>query len=572
MDMQKKQKQIAEAAGEIKADLVLKNIQILNVFSHDVETADIAVCGDMIAGIGNYSGITEVDCTGKFACPGFIDGHIHLESSMVMPFEFSAAVVPHGTTSVVTDPHEIVNVAGINGIRFMMAATENLPLDVYFMLPSCVPATSLDESGGVFGVKEMESLISDARVIGLAEVMDFFGVIKGDVNLLEKIELAQRADKLVDGHAPFLSSKELNAYIAAGVRSDHECSCIEEAKEKMSRGQYIMVRQGTAAKNLQALMPLFKLPYCDRAMLVTDDKHPNELISQGHIDAIIREAVQMGADPICAVKMASYVPAMYFGLKSQGAIAPGYKADIVIVDDLKNFSVECVYKDGKLIAEHGELCRADLPCKKLDETVERSVYHSFALEEITADNFFIDETCSYKRVIQLTPHELLTKIRVVPMSEHDDIIKIAVFERHKNTGHRGIGFLGGYGLKKGAVATSVAHDSHNLIVAGTNDDDMALAANTVIQHQGGLAVAADGRVLAHIALPIAGIMSDLPLKEADALIEKAKNVLYSLGCPKYIDPFMTLAFVSLPVIPEVRLTTYGIVDVQTQQIVPAVFD
>ena len=572
---------IRAASGESPADLVLKNAYIINVFSNEVETGDIAIYKGEIAGIGEYHGKQEIDCSGKYVCPGFIDGHIHLESSMVAPAEFEKAVLPHGTTAVITDPHEIMNVAGTQGLDFMLDCTENLQLEVFFMLPSCVPATALDESGAIIDAKTISHYMSHSRVLGLGEVMDYFSVIQAKEDVLDKLLAAESHDKRIDGHAPFLTDKGLNAYVAAGVMSDHECSLESEALEKFRRGQYIMVREGTAARNLKALMALFKEPYCERAMLVTDDKHPEDLLNGGHIDSIIRDAIRYGADPVCAIKMGTIVPATYFKLDKRGAIAPGYAADLVLVDDLSAFQVQAVFKRGVMVAQNGHVV---VPQKDVDllspNGKYRRVFNSFNMPLLQPSDFKIALTGTKQRVIGLTPHELLTDERLMDLSPEtiaeggvsvgQDIIKLAVIERHHSTGHIGLGFLGGYGLKKGAVATSIAHDSHNLIVAGTNDRDMALAANTVSKNGGGIAVAVDGHIVVHIPLPIAGLMGLQPLEEMETLLRNAKELLYQLGISKAVDPFMTLAFTSLPVIPKLRLTTFGLVDVNAQKIVPAV--
>lgn len=566
---------ISAAAGNEKADLVLKNCKVLNVFTNELENADVAIKGEYIAGIGNYEGIEEVDLGGAVVCPGLIDGHIHIESSMVSPAEFAKAIVPHGTTAVITDPHEIANVAGKEGINYMLERTEELPLDVFFMLPSCVPATPIDESGAKLVAKDLEGFYKNPRVLGLAELMNSYGTVRNDQSIIDKIVSAMKNNRIVDGHAPGLSDKELNAYIAAGVHSDHECSNAEEAVEKLKRGQWIMIREGTAAKNLKALLPLFGKKYYSRCMLVTDDKHPGDLISLGHIDYIIREAIRQGENPIYAVKMASYNTAQYFGLKDMGAVAPGYKADIIVVPSLDDFRINKVYKQGKLVASEGVLCES-IPIYKRPDGEYSRVYHSFKLEELDAEDFRIRDKGKHKRVIGLVSNELLTNELIVSnenggIETDRDIIKLAVIERHKNTGHVGVGYIYGYGLKQGAIASSIAHDSHNLIIAGTSDEDMALAANTVRKNEGGLAIVKDGRVLGELALPIAGLMCEEDASVVEGKLECLKKLARDMGVGENIDPFMTLAFVSLPVIPSLRLTTKGLVDVNSQSYVPAAF-
>lgn len=577
---------ISAACGRKKAELVLKHAKIVNVFTETIEEGDVAVEDGMIVGIGAYDGIQEIDVEGKYVAPGLIDGHIHLESSMASPEEFARMVVPHGTAAVVTDPHEIANVAGTAGIRYMLEATEGLDLDVYFMMPSCVPSTGLDEAGAVLHAADLEPFYENPRVLGLAEMMNSYGVVAGDEGCVEKLEVTRNHGKLIDGHAPMLSGKGLNAYVAAGVQSDHECSTFEEAKEKFARGQWIMVRQGTAAKNLEKLMPMFEAPYYQRAMLVTDDKHAGELGRDGHIDSIIRKAVKLGANPVRAVKMGSLNAAEYFGLKGMGAVAPGYQADLVIFEDLKDFQVKQVYRGGKLVAEDGKLvtdrAEKERSQKVWDEEIQSRVFHSFHMKPIEKKDLELPKTGSKVRVIDLMDHELTTGERIEEFREtpglapgvdlEKDIVKIAVFERHHGSGHVGLGFLGNYGLKRGAVATSVGHDSHNLVVAGVCDEDMIAVGNRVLENEGGLAIAVDGKVVGELALTVAGLMSDLPAEEADRKLEEMKAKLGELGIRDGIDGFMTLAFVSLPVIPAIRVNTLGVVDVGKQEIVDAILE
>lgn len=574
--------QVAAATGSKKAELVLKNAQIVNVFTQSVETGDIAIEGGYIVGIGNYEGITEKDLGGAYVCPGFLDGHIHIESSMTSPGEFERAVVPHGTIAVITDPHEIANVAGTAGIRFMMQSAQKLDLDVYFMLPSCVPATDLDESGAELLARDLEPFYADEKVLGLAEMMNAFGVTHGDKGCFEKLVQARSLKKAIDGHAPALSGKELNAYVTAGIRSDHECSDFEEAKEKFARGQWIMIRQGTAAKNLKALMGMFEDPYYQRCLLVTDDKHPGDLIRIGHIDAIIREAVSMGADPIRAIRMGTLNAAAYFGLHDMGAVAPGYKADLAVFDDLRTLNVKQVYKGGKLVAENGKMLHQKEKNTDWSTEIKERVFHSFHRDPITVEELQLKKTTgTHQRVIDMVAHELITRERIEEWKElpgvapgvdiSRDIVKLAAIERHKNTGHVGLGFLGKYGLKKGAVATSIGHDSHNLVIAGVTDEDMVLAGNRVIENGGGLAIALEGKVLADLPLPIGGLMADEPVEVVDEKLEHMKKLSVELGISEDIDAFMTLAFISLPVIPKLRLNTYGVVDVEKHQVVEARF-
>ena len=559
----KKQHIIDVASGRAPADLVLKNATYVNVFSGELETRDIAVAEGLIVGLGSYCGLEEVDMTGKIVCPGFIDAHIHLESSLVSPAEFARAVIPHGTTTVITDPHEITNVMGEAGIEYMLAATEDLPVDVRFMIPSCVPASPMDESGANLDYRDIDSFFEHPRVQGLAEMMNFPGIISADSEAVAKIVASQAHHKKIDGHAPGLRGNDLNAYISAGVYSDHECADMADALEKLRLGQFIMIREGTAAKNLEALMPLIlSEKYYDRCMFCTDDKHPSDLLEKGHIDYICREAVRMGADPIRTVQVACLHAARYFLLNNRGAIAPGYLADFAIVEDLKDFHVVTVYKKGKLVYEDGQV--ADFPLPIIPEHLTRLAHDTFHLPVLTPASFA--ET-RRRGLIGMVPGQIITEDAGYAdgVDTRRDILKMAVIERHKNTRHIGIGYLKGYGLKEGAVATSVSHDSHNIICVGENDEDMALASNRIAGNKGGIVVVKKGKILAELPLEIAGIMSDLPLEQVNSLLENAKAAAYALGVSRDIDPFMTLSFMALPVIPTLRLTTRGVIDVNTQQ-------
>ena len=560
----KKQRIIAAAAGREPADLVLKNATFVNVFSNELSTMDIAVAEGLIVGMGSYQGRSEVDCTGKIVLPGFLDAHIHLESSLVSPTEFVKAVLPHGTTTVVTDPHEIANVMGTDGIEYMLQATEDLPVDVRFMLPSCVPATPLDESGAILDYRAIDSFYDHPRVQGLAEMMNFVGAINGDEQTVEKIVAAQAHHKKIDGHAPDLQGNDLNAYIAAGVYSDHECHDVKDAIAKLERGQFIMIREGTAARNLEALMPLLTGKYADRCMFCTDDKHPNDLLEKGHIDYIVKKAISLGADPITAVKVACHNAARYFLLNNRGGISPGYLADFVIIDNFQDFNIEQVYKKGVLMVDHGEI--QDFPSPEIEPYLVERAHKTFHVAALTAEDFAEKRP---RGIIGIVDGEITT----VDAGYSDridveyDVLKIAVVERHKNTHHIGIGYIQGYGLKSGAVATSISHDSHNIIVVGTNETDMAAAVNRVVELNGGIVVWDGGRPVAEVPLAIAGIMSDEPLVTVNEKLETAKDAAHKLGVNPGIDPFMTLSFMALPVIPSLRITTRGVFDVTTQSYV-----
>lgn len=553
-----KQRIIEVAAAREKADLVIKNATYLNVFSNEFLQGDIAVANGLIAGIGEYEGEKEIDVNGKIVLPGFIDAHIHLESAMVTPSEFAKAVISHGTTTVITDPHEIANVMGTDGIEYMIQSSQNLPVDVYFMLPSCVPATAFDESGAGLGYKDIDSYFEHKKVLGLAEMMNYVGVINGDGDVVSKIIASQAHHKKIDGHAPELSGNDLNAYIAAGVYSDHECSTFDNALEKLRKGQFIMIREGTAAHNLKALMPLLNQQYYARCMFATDDKHPSDLLYGGHIDYIVKQALKNGADPIVTLKAATHNAARYFLLNNKGAIAPGYLADIVVADNFADFNVEMVFKRGKLIFD-GEVKEFDAP--SVDETLVEKCHNTFNLDEVTPNSFKADGKLG---LIGLVGGELLTRnLGFADKTDvENDILKIACVERHKNTNHIGVGYVKGYSLKSGAVATSVAHDSHNIITIGCSDTDIAVAVNAIRKAKGGIAVVENGEVKALLELPVAGLMSEEKLETVNEKLEKAKAEAYRLGADKSIDPFMTLSFLSLPVIPSLRITTKGVFDVE----------
>jgi len=560
----KKRRIIHAAAGREPADLVLKNATYVNVFSNELCHADIAVAEGLIVGMGQYSGVVEEDMTGKIVLPGFLDAHIHLESSLVSPKEFVKAVLPHGTTTVITDPHEIANVMGTDGIEYMLQATEGLPVDVRFMLPSCVPATPLDESGAVLDYRAIDSFYAHPRVQGLAEMMNFVGIINGDDQAVEKIVAAQANHKKIDGHAPDLTGNDLNAYIAAGVYSDHECHDLKDAIAKLERGQFIMIREGTAARNLEALAPLLCDKYSERCMFCTDDKHPNDLLEKGHIDYIVKRAIALGIDPITAIKVACHNAARYFLLNNRGAIAPGYLGDFVVIDNFQDFNIEQVYKRGERMVKNGVV--KEFPAPAIDQYLADRAHSTFHVAPLDAQDFAERRP---RGIIGMVNGEITT----VDAGYSDridveyDVLKIAVVERHKNTHHIGIGFLQGYGLKSGAVATSISHDSHNIIVVGTNEADMAAAANRVVELNGGIVVWDAGQPQAEVPLAIAGIMSEEPLVAVNEKLEAAKAKAFELGVSPGIDPFMTLSFMALPVIPSLRITTRGVFDVNSQSYV-----
>ena len=555
------QRIINVARGLEKADLVIKNANIVNVLSEEIHKADIAIADGVIAGISdNYSGEKEIDVNGAYVAPSFIDGHVHLESSMMLPSEFAKAVLPAGTTTVIIDPHEISNVFGLHGISFMHEAVKNLPMDVYTMLPSCVPATPFETSGFDLNSYDLSLVIDKPWVLGIAEMMNFPGVLNLDKNVMAKLELAKSKDKRIDGHAPFLSSKDLCAYISSGVKSDHECTNPKEAIEKLRLGMYLMIREGTAAKDLNALIPVLKECNTRKCLFVTDDRHPSDLGE--HINGMVRRAVEAGVNPVKAVQCASLNTAEYFGLKDLGAIAPGYKADLLILPDLKTFKPDFVLKNGNVIVENGELVA------KIDDSETPSVRGSVNVKWIEEDDFKIETVSDMVKTIEVIPHQLVTKSVVSQIKIEDgnavsnidtDTLKICVIERHRATGNIGKGFVKGFNLKQGAIASTVAHDSHNMIIVGTNDYDMYVAAVELVKSQGGKVVVRDGEVISKLPLPIAGLMSD---KEFDYVLSKCDELntaAHSIGCTLE-DPFMTMGFLSLPVIPELKITDKGIFD------------
>ena len=563
LKVRKKQRMVRVAMGEEKADLVLKNADYVNVFSDEICHGDIAVAEGLVVGMGEYSGLTEVDMTGKVVVPGFIDAHIHLESSLVSPASFARAVIPHGTTTVITDPHEIANVCGVGGIDYMMAASDGLPVDVHFMLPSCVPAMPFDENGERLTWRDINAYFDNPRVLGLAEMMNYPGVIGGERSTIEKIVVSQAHHKKIDGHAPGLSGHALNAYMSAGVYSDHECDTFDNALEKLRKGQFIMIRDGTAAQNLEALIGLITPRYAHRCMFCTDDKHPADLLEKGHIDYIVRKAIRLGADPIQAIKVASHHAARYFLLNNKGAISPGYLADFAVLDSLESVHVTMVFKRGRMVYGGGEVALNE---PRIDPDILQAVTDTFHLPELTQERLRTDRPLPLigMRNGQIVTENLGMAEGVCP---EKDILKMVVCERHHHTGHVALCYVKGYGLRRGAIAASIAHDSHNIIACGAQDGDIALAVNRIRELRGGLTVAEGGRILAELPLPVAGLLTDAPLQQVNDALENCKRHAFALGANPGIDPFMTLSFMSLPVIPSLRLTTRGVFDVDHQAFV-----
>jgi len=558
--MQERQKLIQVALGEEKADLVIKNAQLVNVLTEEIYDADVAVVSGRIAGVGKgYKGEIEIDLKGAYLTPGFIDGHVHIESTMMLPHRFAQAVVPAGTTTVITDPHEIANVLGLHGISFMREASQNLPLRVYSMLPSCVPATDFETSGFELNSYDLSLLMDKDWVLGLAEMMNVPGVLSRDANIMAKIDLALQNNKRIDGHAPQLANKELCAYIASGITSDHECTDFEQALNKLRQGMYIMVREGSAARDLDALMPLLQHNNDRKILFVTDDRHPEDIMV--HINGMVQRAIEHNVNPIKAIQMASLNIAEYFKLQDLGAIAPGYKADFNVFESMKDFTrPKMVFSNGKVVAENGKLIES-LENIKIPKT--RGSVNVGWLED---DCFKIEAKGSKALAIEVIPKQLLTKEIIVDVKNENgfavadaenDVLKICVVERHRASGNIGKGFVKGFGIKKGAIASTVAHDSHNMIIVGTNDEDMYIAQKELVRSQGGKIVVCDGKVLAKLPLPIAGLMSD---QNMEFILEKSMELTKSakeIGCVLE-DPFMTMAFLALPVIPEIKMTDKGL--------------
>ncbi len=554
------QRLLAVARGQEQAPLVLKNGRVLNVFTGEFLEQDVAVCGERIAGVGSYSGLEEIDLGGRTLVPGFIDGHMHLESSMMTPRQFARAVVPRGTTSVVTDPHEIANVLGAPGIHYLLDSAEGLPLDMWVMRSSCVPATHLENAGATLTAADLAAL-QHPKLLGLAEMMNFPGLLHGDPECLKKV--LQTGEQPVDGHAPRLSGQALCAYVAAGVQSDHECTTAAEAREKLRLGLHLMLREGSVTRDIEALLPAVDEVNAHRCFFVTDDREPIDLLREGHIDFCVRKAIRLGCPPARAYMMASYHTARYFQLHFQGAVAPGYVADLAVISDLENVKVDRVMKRGRWVAEKGQLTwngqAASVPAP-------RPTVH---LPSLTESSFDIRNENGHVHVVELIPHQIVTgrsteQLPVIdgklqPLLEKD-VLKLAVIERHRATGNIGLGFVRGFGLKKGAIASTVAHDSHNLVIAGCSDSDMLLAAREVAKLEGGWVVVADGRVLAALPLPIAGLLSDQELEKVAQLNLDLIEATQQLGGTAP-NPFMSLSFLALPVIPSLKLTDLGLVDV-----------
>jgi len=572
MTVKKLQKLIKTARGEIAADLVLKGGKVLNVFSCEIMETDVAITGETIVGLGSYEGVQEVDCRHRFISPGFIEGHFHIESTMLLPHHLAPVLLPLGTTTLIADPHEIANVLGLEGIRFMLNDSEALPLEIFLMAPSCVPATDLETAGASLSEEDLRPLKRNRRILGLAEVMNFPGVLGGRPDVIKKIATFQKG--VVDGHAPLLTGKDLCAYIAAGVRSDHETTRLDEAREKLSLGMVVMIREGSQAKNLSDLHQLIMTCNARRCLLVSDDRHPEDLQQEGHLDFIVKKAIGLGINPVLAIQMVTLNPAEYFGLRHLGALAPGYQADIVILNSLSGLDIEAVIKRGRLVARRGKFLVEN------QEPGEKSPGRSMNLKAFTWERLRIPCQGRQARVIGLVPGQILTrqeqvsvlgKKGFIDLAEEKDVIQIACVERHRGTGNIGLGLVGGFGLQQGALASSVAHDSHNILVIGRDPKEMFLAVQAVGEMGGGQIAVLGNRVLGKLPLPVAGLMSDLGLTQVLEQQEALLKAASLTGCT-LANPFLALSFLALPVIPELRITDKGLVDVNRFELVPLFYD
>lgn len=557
------------AAGRKPADLLLTNAKVVSVFADQILKTDVAVADGVIVGFGRYKAKKVIDLKGGYLSSGLIDGHLHIESSLLSPAEFCRAVVPHGTTSVIADPHEIANVLGASGIRYMLEASEGLPLDVYIMLPSCVPATNLETSGARLGANKLKRFVHIDRVMGVGEVMDYPSVLAARKSVLAKTQLMP--GKRVDGHAPGLTGKDLYAYIACNISSDHESVTAKEAKEKLLAGLHVIIREGTTEKNLKDLAEMVTPANSHRCFFCSDDRSPYDLLKHGHIDDVLRKAVKCGISPVTALQMATNNAPYYFRLPTKkGAVAVGYDADLVVFDDLKNFKPRMVFKKGELVSKNGEMVVPCRPAKKIREKNTINVRH------IPSESFELWSKRKKAHVIEIIPNQITTKDKVVIVKNERglilpdtkrDILKLVVVERHKASGRIGVGLVQGFGLKKGALASTVAHDSHNIIIVGTNDEDMLFAVKVLKKIGGGFAAVVDGKVKAVLELPVAGLMSNEHIEVVVSKYEKLQKAAKQLGS-KVADPFLQLSFLALPVIQELKLTDKGLVDTKKFRIVP----
>ncbi|OZU87826.1 adenine deaminase [Virgibacillus indicus] len=574
MDRELLKKRIEVAAKKFPADTVIKNGKIIDVFNQEIIEADIAIADGVFAGIGNYEGENIIDAKGKFVSPGFIDGHVHIESAMVTPAEFANVVLPHGVTSVVADPHEIANVNGIDGIKFMIDASENIPLNVFFGLPSCVPATSFENAGASLAAEDLFPLYGNKHVISLGEVMDFPSVFNGEDKMVDKLIDAKKLNKVIDGHAAGVDQNGINVYMAAGIHSDHECTTAEQAKDRLQRGMYVMLREGSASRDLKSLLHAINERNARRCLFVTDDKHLDDLIEEGSIDHNVRVTIQHGLAPITAIQMATLNAAECFGMKNKGAIAPGYDADFLFLDSLESIKINEVFVKGSTVARNGQTVMK----YKNDVQPSDSLVNSVQMKEVTVDDLIIELSKDQKaNIISIIPNSIVTKHKVQKVdvvngrfqpSAEEDFLKMAVIERHNNKGNVGLGILHGLGLKSGAIASTFAHDSHNIVAAGTNDNDLLLAINCIKQINGGLVVVDNGSLLASLPLAISGLISNEGFHTVYTNLQKLNDALGFIGFSGNFNPFITLSFMALPVIPEIKLTDIGLFDVQAFKHIP----
>ena len=570
MERNQLERRISVASGKEPADTVIKNGKIVDVFNGEIMEGDIAIVDGYFAGIGEYSGKNIIDAKGCYISPAFIDGHVHIESSTVTAREFAKVLLLHGVTTIIADPHEIANVSGVTGIQYMLNSTENLPFDFYFMLPSCVPATAFEHSGATLTSEDLKPFYQHPRVLGLAEVMNYPAVVNAEQDMVRKISDAKHLGKKIDGHAAGLKANDLNVYMSAGIRTDHESTTTDEARDRLRRGMYLMIREGTVAKDLNQLIPVVNERNARRCLFVTDDKHLDDLVHEGSIDHNVRLAITSGLSPLTAIQMASINAAECFGLEDKGAIAPGYRADFIFFDNLDTIQITDVYKDGRAVVKNGLLIRE---LGNADSSISVSIRESVRFHELEEDSFQILLKEKKANIIEIIPNSLVTihqieevdtcELGLFRPSTKKDQLKLAVIERHHMTGAIGLGIVKGLGLKSGAIATTIAHDSHNLIIAGTNNYDMVVAANAIKDIQGGMVVVNQGEVIASLELSIAGLMSDRPYQEVYSKLNEINLALRTLGANDHFNPFLTLSFLSLPVIPELKLTDQGLFQVST---------